>query len=216
MSEDFPIEIYLPEAYNSGNKELPVLYLTDGLHLLTEMNLLRIDAIVVAVGDKLDGPRSKDFKVNCNGNTTNYYKFISDELVSHVDSLYDNNKSRSLIGYSAGGTFVLHALFQENPSNLIFNNYIIVDPGFSCNSTELATLFEAFNEKSNSSDVAIKLFRTRSGDNSSIWLNDLLIERSAKYSWLSFSHKVFLDETHQTVVGPSFYDGLSYIFGIVF
>ncbi len=99
IGEEYPTRIFIPKEY-VDTKDLPIVYATDGLFeingiinyddVLNAVRASGVIAIIVAVGDKTGVERSKDFLaegcLSGDGNSfNNYYKFISQEVVSYID-----------------------------------------------------------------------------------------------------------------------------------
>ena len=64
------------------------------------------------------------------GGASKFLSFITDELIPHLDSMYNTCRNRTIIGHSLGGLFVFHALLNKPE---YFDNYLAIDPaiGFS-------------------------------------------------------------------------------------
>lgn len=225
-SETYPIIIFLPAEYET-NKGLPVIYLTDGVHLYNKLlaivKILKFEAIIVAVGDKVNQARLLDFTPSfCGGGTVNddhinFYNFITKDLVSYIDTRYENDHSlRSLIGYSVGGSFSTGALFMEDPEALIFQRFIAVDPVFPCESSNFEKVIDNMEDNISSSGVAanFKLFGSRSNEYELNWWSGLMETKAQELSWLDFAYEEFLNEDHVSVLEPSFSEGLRFIYGL--
>ncbi len=223
-SETYPLKIFLPAAYET-DKNLPVIYLTDGLFLFETLKQkskeIGLQAIIAAIGDKEGADRIRDYSPDfCGGipgnGFENYYNLITKQLVQFVDSNFENDHSaRSLIGYSFGGRFAVAALFMENPEAVIFHGSIAVDPAicggdsFSGLINELDSLIVSAN-----SAESFKLFRTRSIEFEPNGFNEYMEAREIDLPWFEFDFMELPNEDHESVVGPSFVAGLKYVYDV--
>jgi hypothetical protein len=64
------------------------------------------------------------------GHADLFYSFLTRELIPYIDSTYKTKGSRTLIGHSLGGLFVMYSLFKENRQ---FDNFISLSPGLWVN-----------------------------------------------------------------------------------
>lgn len=138
------INIWTPSDYENSMMELPVLYMLDGgikedfPHVaFTLEKLINEKAIapMILVGIEntnrrrdLTGPtkNSKDRKIAPEvGGSENFRKFISDELFFLIKKHYKVNSSKSIIGESLAGLFIMETFFLKPE---LFDNYIAFDP----------------------------------------------------------------------------------------
>ena len=181
-SETYPLKIFLPAAFET-NKNLPVIYLTHGFLVFETLKQktkeIGLQASIVAIGDKVDADTQRDFFPSfCGGRTNdgfeNFYNLITQQLVPFVDENWGNDqRARSLIGYSFGGRFAVTALLMENPETVIFNGSIAVDPAFGCDGDSFGDLINELDDLivSANSIEKFKLFRTRSSEFDPIGFN---------------------------------------------
>jgi len=143
-SEQYVLDIRLPDNYTKTNKKYPVLYVTDAQWAFSSMYVgyrgqhgdgLVPDLIIVGITwtDSYDTRRERDFtpttRIDEDPNTGNAPKFLSvikNEIIHLIDSNYRTEKNdRALFGASLGGLFTVYTLFHE-PA--LFNRYIIISP----------------------------------------------------------------------------------------
>ena len=223
VNYDFPMEIYLPAEYET-NKNLPIVYLLEGVKVAQStgekfidvvvgtMNNVGLKAILVAVGDRSGVERELDFLApGCLGSEqgfSNYYNFVTKELIPYIDNNYSNDHSRrTLIGHSHGGNFVNNLLFREDPNNILFYGYISVDPS-EC---DFSTWEEGVNKMNLPNDAIVKLHISEARYNLEP-LNDLF--KAKNFPWLFIDFVKYPDEDHVSVARPSIRKGLKFIYGI--
>ncbi len=210
VSESYPLNIYLPAAYES-NKNLSVLYLLDGTLLFDHILLARadvgLDVIIVGIGDHAANgeqiKRQRDYKQKgCGATATNdgflnFYKFVTEEVVPYIDENYENDHAaRSLLGYSMAGSFTTVAMFMEDPENVMFHGFIAIDPGIGCR----ADFFDEMHDNFSKVPENIKFHYSQSNENDIIWLNEFIEGKS--YPFLDNDYKVYENEDHESVFAP--------------
>jgi len=224
-SETYPLKIFLPAVFKT-DKNLPVIYLTDGLFLFELLKQktkeIGLQAIIVAIGDKEGSDRIRDYAPSfCGGGANdgfeNFYNLITQQLVPFVDNNYENDhSSRSLIGYSFGGRFAVAALLMEDPEAVIFHGSIAVDPAFACEADSFIGLINVMSNliDSTNSIESFKLFRTRSGEFEPDGFNEYMEVKAMELPWFEFDFMDLENEDHESVIGPSFVAGLRYVYDI--
>ncbi len=132
----YKLYIYLPESYEKGNANYPVIYATDGdaafppegrfVNLTKILQRRRIDAILVGIGGTVR--RDKDFLLP---GAKAYHEFITQELIPFIESHFRTDPRRRILsGISYGGSFVVTSLFLEAPKTLFFSHYISAEGSF--------------------------------------------------------------------------------------
>ena len=219
-SETYPLKIFLPAAFET-NKNLPVIYLTHGFLIFETLKQktkeIGLQAIIVAIGDKVDADTQRDFFPSfCGGRTNdgfeNFYNLITQQLVPLVDENWENDHSaRSLIGYAYGGVFAVSALLMENPEAVIFHGSIAIAPSFNCNLDNFNDIINEMDDRmaSANSNESFKLYHANRTTSSEI--NDYMETKAMELPWFEFD---FMDFENQddSVVGPSLVAGLRYIY----
>jgi predicted alpha/beta superfamily hydrolase len=222
VGETYPVHILIPGEYEE-NKNLPVVYLLDGLlefdgetnfeDVTFSMSAIGLNAILVGVGDNTGAARSRDFLAGgCSGGSddgfNNFYNFITTELVPYIDERYESDhNARTLIGYSHGGNFSYNAFFRGNPEDIIFHNFISGDPS-SCQ----MGVYEAHVDNMNfPADTNLKLYISEA-EFSVEELYDLLVAKD--FPWLEIQLDEFPNETHYSAFQPTIRKGLSFIYDL--
>ena len=221
VGDEYPMKIFLPKEYEE-NKNLPVVYLLDGLlsspldgvvffdQVVGSIQHIGLKAILVAVGDETGVDREIDFLAQgCLGSEQgfgNFFNFITKELVPYIDSKYENNQSaRTLIGFSHSGNFAYNAFFRENPDDIIFHGYIAVDPS-ECDPT---TYEEHLNHMDFPAGTNLKIHLSQAQHDVEE-LYDLMLAKD--FPWLTIDFKDYPDEDHVSVSVPSIRRGLDFIY----
>ena len=148
LNEDRPIRIFIPDTVKD-DQPLYVIYLLDGVeHFHTASGVIKslIDyeqipnAMLVAIDTtnrvrdylpKVEGEPKTEFQTFVKnkwpeaGQTDNFLKFMSDELMPYINSNYSTNGYSTLIGHSNAGTLALYTLVNQPE---LFNNYIAISP----------------------------------------------------------------------------------------
>lgn len=147
------INVYTPPGYAESQEAYPVLYMPDGgvkedfPHISNTIDKLIRDktiAPVIVVGIEnterrrdLSGPTqvASDREIApVVGGSAAFRKFISSELIPHVEQQYRCNDQRGIVGESAAGIFAVETLFLEPD---LFDRYIAIDPALWWNNHEL-------------------------------------------------------------------------------
>jgi enterochelin esterase-like enzyme len=133
----YPIEIFIPAAYDSSSDPVPTIYAldadaTNGLPDTRFTNLKNIllkrgtKAILVGIGNS--ARRQEDY--NFPGADA-YHAFLTKELVPYIESKYRADATkRMLTGLSTSGNLAATALFLEAPDNLVFSHFLSIEAAF--------------------------------------------------------------------------------------
>jgi predicted alpha/beta superfamily hydrolase len=145
LGETRRINVHEPRSYTlSANSRFPVLYMPDGgidedfPHIVhTVDSLIAIGAIrpVIIVGvpnterrRDLTGPTrvASDSAIATHvGGSSNFRRFLGDELIPVIDARYRTSPERAIVGESLAGLFVVETFLRE-PA--MFTHYIAFDP----------------------------------------------------------------------------------------
>lgn len=147
LSETRILNIYLPEGYNKNDTtSYPVVYLLDGsadedfIHVagLYQFNsfswINRVPKSIIVGIATVDRRRDFTFpthiesdkkKYPTTGHSQQFINFIEKELQPYIESNYNTNSSKTIIGQSLGGLLAAEILLKR-PA--LFNQYIIVSP----------------------------------------------------------------------------------------
>ena len=147
LGETRVLNIYLPEGYQKEDTtKYPVIYLLDGsadedfIHIvgLVQYNSfewikLVPKSIVVGIAT-VDRKRDFTFPTTIQedkkayptaGNSDKFISFIEKELQPYIQTKYNTNNEKTIIGQSLGGLLASEILFKK-PT--LFNKYIIISP----------------------------------------------------------------------------------------
>jgi len=153
VGDTFRVDVIVPMGYAASEETYPVVIVTDSNYLLTSAAATQLaqatgdltKVIIVAIG--YDVPsiaetaqiRVRDLTPTCSqeridkrghpahlcGKADNFIAFIRDELKPFIKEQYRAADNTTLVGYSFGGVFALHALFADND---IADRYVIGSP----------------------------------------------------------------------------------------
>lgn len=156
LAEKRILNIYLPEGYDQNDaKKYPVIYLLDGsadedfIHIVGLVQFNSFEwinqvpkSIVVGIATV---DRRRDFtfptmitddtiKYPTTGHSKRFISFIEKELQPFIESKYQTNSDKTIIGQSLGGLLASEILLTK-PA--LFNRYIIVSPSLWWNNGSL-------------------------------------------------------------------------------
>lgn len=226
LNQNRPIIISLPNGYEKGDSNYPVLYLTDGLqniwHALGTIEVLTrtgsMPPVIVVGIESLD--RNGDFTPTENENSPGsgggpkYLDFMEKELIPFIESNYRTQPFRILEGHSLGGLFAAYAL-MEKPE--LFNAHIIMSPSFWWNNEEFITKASTFFKNNPNLDTTL-FFGIGTLESSKEWgmrkeLQRFIDEITANQPKnLRFEHMEMENEGHMSSPLLSNYYGLKSIF----
>jgi len=172
LQEDRPIIISLPNGYEVGETNYPVLYLLDGLgnikhqvgtvELLTESGIIP-PMIIVAI-ESLDRARDltpshagqdayagADTDIPQSGGAPNFLQFLENELIPYVESNFRTHPYRLLEGHSFGGLFCTYTLMNKPE---LFNSFIVQAPALWWNKEEMTEQAKDFFKSNDSLDIS--------------------------------------------------------------
>jgi len=128
----YPIQVFLPASYKTGNTAYPIIYATDGDDPFTVPGSTRFerfrgvlarrgtDAILVGIGNSADRQIDYNFP-----GANAYLEFLQSELIPFIESQYRvDGKRRALSGLSTGGSFVLTTFLKQAPDQLTFSYFL--------------------------------------------------------------------------------------------
>lgn len=253
LKEKRNLLVYTPDI-NSGdknyNKKYPVLYLLDGdahiqsvagmIQQLSQVNGNTIvpEMIVVAIPNTdrtrdltpthiTSDPPMMDSNFSKNtGGGPNFAAFLEKELIPYIDSAYNTQPYRVLIGHSFGGLSVMQIL-TDHPT--MFNGYIAIDPSMwydkeqFLKTTQKKLTAQNFTNRrlyigiANTMPEGMTLEKMKKDTSMitrhirSIFALDQYI-KSKQPKGLKFASKFYEDDDHGSVPLISEYDGLRFIF----
>ena len=242
VQDTFKIYLDLPKNYTENNTEFyPLIILLDadwyfdGSHYrLDEGGLIGIthqiqiesnfpEVILLGIGYPSTNHRQRDFLYRSDqisqtsGGGETFYKFIKDELIPLIDKNYRTEKeNRMLIGHSYGGYFTMFSLFKErNNEQRIFTNYLAISPATYYHNRYLFNKeLQQYLEINDELDV--KLYMSVGNlewDKMMDSFKDMTIRiNSRNHTRFKFKSVIYTNKDHGSVVKPSLYDGLVWMF----
>jgi predicted alpha/beta superfamily hydrolase len=137
LGEDRVVSITLPDEYATGERKYPVLYLLDGKaheqHGNAAVEFLsrygEIPRMIVVAVYNVD--RIRDFfpvhddAFPSSGGAASFLEFVGGEVMPYIDKHYRVSGYNVILGHSAGGAFISHALL-EKPG--LFDGLIAASP----------------------------------------------------------------------------------------
>ena len=233
LGEQREILIYTPTDYEKSRR-YQVIYLLDAEHFFTStvgtvealVSTSQIpDSIVVGVKTTVrvrdylppiaGEPQSRQQKWTQKkfpqyGGTDNFTSFLQSELFPYVEKHYSTLPGGTLIGFSNGGVFGLHTLVNRPQT---FTNYLLISPAAWWSGAQIDQNIARFGQAHDK--FYGNLFLTVAGEGRGIYSNGLRIVANLENhapKGLDWSFRHFEQETHESTVFPSIYQGLKRIF----
>jgi predicted alpha/beta superfamily hydrolase len=237
--------VYTPPSYGDRTflpRKYPVLYLLDGdahFHSVTGLlqflgtgingNFLVPEMIVVAIPNTdrtrdltptktVRGFDGKEYPwLKTSGGNPNFFKFMKNELIPHIDSAYQTSSYRIFVGHSLGGITTINALY-EIPET--FNAYVSIDPSLWYDNQFLLKKAKDYFGKAKLDHKFLFLGHAntiQTGDTTrNIHFESILqfnsIVESYNKSGLQYKYQYYSNDDHGSVPLISEYDALRFIF----
>ncbi|GAA4798531.1 alpha/beta hydrolase-fold protein [Olivibacter ginsenosidimutans] len=236
LQEERAVWVHLPKAYDdslNSKERYPVIYVLDAdLNFLTVTGVQtalyrggrsrKQDAIIVGVENT---DRTRDLTptpaMSTRGQATlansgggeRFVAFLEKELLPMIDHQFRTAERRILIGHSFGGLTTINIFLKHTP---LFSDYLVIDPSLWWDNFKLlkeakdlinqpkyanVTIFIASAGKSNDEDVERK---------GVLPLPKLLDKLHP--SGLHWQYRRFEEEDHGSVVLPSLFYGLRFLY----
>jgi hypothetical protein len=230
LGEDRTIFVALPASYATGTDRYPVLYLTDAQWQFAQTrtsaeflarNGLIPELIIVGITNPdrvhdLYATRA-DFKqgtrvipLPTSGNGDQFLEFIAKEMIPWTEKAYRTSGLRILAGHSAGGLFALHAM-RVKPG--LFQAVIAASPWLAWDDRKELTQLVRFLT---SQQVQLRtLFFSYADEGAGMKTNVEALSmalQSRADSALRWNSRSYPEETHDSTVIKSYFDGLRMIF----
>jgi predicted alpha/beta superfamily hydrolase len=240
VGDSYLIEVRLPPSYDSEpNKTYPTVYQLDGTSFGPEFKVTaglasgleregRIgETIVVGIGYPYDDPlvsttkgRGRDYVTVFDngqpGGATNFLRFVTDELIPHIDGKYRTDATRRVLsGHSLGGFMSLHAMltmYQNQNPNPPFWGFIAGDPSFFEDSFRVFDEEAALHAARQSLPIPLWIEIARfDGAVQQLSFQQFDKRLKADFPDLIYGSEV-RDTDHGGAIAPSFQNGLVHIF----
>ena len=230
--DDYQLDVWLPDSYESSAQSYPVLYVLDspatfGFVVAAVMpyvwEQLVPELIVVGIGrpvetlDEWWSLRSRDYSPKAlpgeegSGHSDAFARALGEEILPFVDTTYRTDPSdRTLWGHSLGGAFVLQQLLSGSG---LFHRYLATSPGVVIDGQTLLDLDA--NGPAASSHLPGRLFvSVGSLDEDFKGHIDAFTTRLRLYNYegLHIDTAELQGYRHATAAGPGFLTGLPKVF----
>ena len=232
LNEDRPLRIFIPETVKD-DQPLYVIYLLDGVeHFHTASGVIKSlvdyeqipNAMLVAIDTtnrvrdylpKVQGEPKTEFQTFVKskwpdaGQTDNFLKFVSDELMPFINSNYSTNGYSTLIGHSNAGTLALYTLVNQPE---LFNNYIAISPNSWWSDEELKNNIIKYTKNPKG---AQELFISVASEGARFYtgaLNTLVNLEQQMPTQLKWEYKHYPTFTHMGTILPALSDSLIHLF----
>ena len=232
VGDRFRIDVLLPLGYESSNEKYPVVYVTDANYLLYSAAASYLaqatgemaKLIVVGVGwqvPSITRIRVRDFSPTCDGeykerhamtdeecgHADAFVSFLRSELRPFISRKYRSTDDNTLVGYSFGGLFALHVLFNHPDA---FDRYLIGSANMRWDDEYAFKAEEAFAESNQ--DLAKRVYISVGGlEGEGLIPNTYRMYeklQSRQYPGLQVTAEVLEGETHMTSINPFVLRGL--------
>lgn len=235
VGDRFRIDVLLPLGYESSTERYPVVYVTDSNYLLYSAAATYLaqatgeypKMIIVGIGwdvPSITRIRVRDLTPTCPkayrksramtkaecGQANGFVDFIRNELQPLVNERYRASGDSTLVGYSYGGLFALHVLFNHSD---LFDRYVIGSASMDWDDEYVFRMEQRYAEQHKDLDKRVFLSAGGlEGDGtipSAYRMHEQLLAR--KYPSLEVALKVFDGETHMTNISTTVMGGLGYV-----
>ena len=235
VGDTFRIDVIAPPGYAEEKDKYPVVYVTDANYLLPSVAASYLaqvtdeypKMIIVGIGWNVPSIRRirvRDFSPTCDkefqaensmtskecGQADKFVAFIKDELQPFIERNYRTTRERTLVGYSFGGLFALHVLFNHTE---VFDNFVVGSAAMNWDDYFL-TESESRYAKANK-DLAKRVYFSV-GDKEGFKLipeTFLMYENllNRKYPNLKLKVELLEHETHMTSINTFAMRGLGFV-----
>jgi len=238
LNEKREIWVSVPSDYrdNLKNQKFPVVFVLDGPDNFFSV-VGMVDRFSNNIGNEVCPPmivvglvntdRNRDFYPEKNNDL--FEKFLKDELLSYVDRNYPTQPYRIFIGHSLAGLRVVKtAIFDKD----LFNGIIAIEPSlgdkknkwydetrgeiekFSLGTKRMYVAMGQTMHYNQIQDTALIKKDTTSDSNHMRRIMEFSEKMISKNTFNNpdFQWKFYPEETHQSLVQISIYDGLKFIF----
>jgi predicted alpha/beta superfamily hydrolase len=228
LKEKRPLEIVLPADYKTGGTEkYDVLYTTDGEYttrivssFAQFLGIQFIPAnIVISIPNTSTGEqrhRERDMLpthaegVTESGGAANFLAFIRDELMPYINKKYRSSGMNTLYGSSYAGVFTMFAFLKEPH---LFQSYLMADPALHWDNEYMIRMAGETLGSLHFTNTTL-LMTGREGaplQFMGVAAMDSVFKAKAP-SGLRWKMNVYSDETHNSMIFRTVYDGLKYTY----
>ena len=235
VGDRFRIDVLLPIGYAESGQRYPVVYVTDANYLLASTAATYLAQAtgeypkMIIVGIGWDVPsirriRVRDLTPTCSdeyksrqsmtseecGQADKFSHFIGKELQPFIDKTYRTSRDNTLVGYSYGGLFALHVLFNHSE---LFDRYVI---GSASMDWDNEFVFRAEQQYAkNNKELSKSVYLSAGGleGDGTIPVAYLMYEQlvARNYPGLKIKLEVLAGETHMTSINSAVMRGIGYV-----
>jgi predicted alpha/beta superfamily hydrolase len=231
LHQDRVLNVHLPEGYSDSTVAYPVVYVLDGsanedfphiAGLMQFMNMYDLYPKCIVVGIANEGrSRYHDFTspttgdsdlvwVPTGGGSADFINYIANEVEPFVEKHYRTSGRRTIIGQSLGGLLATEILFTRPE---LFDDYILVSPSLWWNRGALAASADGWVKAH--AALPKRVYIAVAPDDEMMQEEvDQFVKALNTHSRppLFWSYKVFIEESHATILHRAVYDALE-LFG---
>lgn len=245
VKDNFSVFVNLPEDYEvDTSKRYPVLFHLDGNayfdHIKASVDErsnkkhgLSRAPIVIGIGYEnaylMDSLRVRDYtypkalpidSFTTSGGADRFYAFITKELIPYIDENYrTDTTSRTIMGHSFGGYFVLYALLRDRTSDKNgypqFNCYVSASPSLGYRDGYIVHQLEEKLKVVRPYSIEQKVYLTMGGreiDHNAAPLLTRLKNSLYEQKDIIFRTKVYRNTDHLGAAVPTFEDAIHSIY----
>ena len=210
----YPIHVHTPNGYEDGTADYPIIYATDGQWITngfsSAIQSKSKEVILITIEQGPGNRRAIDYALP---GATNYFQFLTTELLPAVETIYriDPNQ-RTICGTSLGGLLTGLALFMDDVETPFFKNYLSFDGSFWLHRSATDTLEQTRYDASQEMNATLYLTSALVGPNNDLWVSQFQSALDARnYSGLNIIRRSY-NVIHNDVAQPSFEDALDDLF----
>lgn len=226
LGEERRLIVGLPQGYQGGSQQYPVMYLLDGDgHFLHTTGIIQFLAaqgympprIVVAIPNT---DRTRDLtptpgeewaeRMPTAGGADHFLSFLADELIPWVDDNYRTADYSVLVGHSFGGLFAAYALLTRPEA---FHAYVSISPSLWWNDRSMVELASAtIEEQPWSGRYLYMTMGNEGGDMLPAAAGLASVFKASAPDGFAWEFVWMDDETHGSIPHKSTYDALEWVF----
>lgn len=230
LDEARTINVLLPPGYDAGSDSYPVVYLLDGavgedyhhvsglVQFLTAYELMPPSILVgIANEDRvrdMTGPtqiEEHQERSPSHGGSTEFRRFLSEELKPYVAARFRTSGKTTLIGQSLAGLFATEVLVEEPE---LFDDYVIVSPSLWWNDHALVSRFEESLQAHPDKQGTVCIAVGAEGPGMEGPVHRLAAALAARApEGLGWHHIALPEETHATVLHRALYRAFELLYG---
>ncbi len=227
LGEKRPIAIILPDKYSKTKDSFDVFYATDGewttkiaasFAEFLSIQFIPQNIIVTVPNSKTgeQGHRERDFLptrvpyFNESGGADKFLSFFSDELIPYINAKYRTTRTNNMYGSSFGGVFSMYT-FLKKPE--LFKSYMLADPAFQYDDRVMVRMADSLLPELSVNNTNF-LMTGRAGKafkEMGIAAMDSLFRKKTP-AGLRYKLNVYDDETHNSMIFRTIYDGLKFAY----